>query len=95
MMKKSILLVEDDAALRNLLKETLINEFEVLEASNYSEGINQSGNNIDLALIDYALPGRDGFEVLKMLREKRPSLPAIMMTAYSSEELAIKAVGRM
>lgn len=92
MERKVILLVEDDAALRNLLKETLLAEFEVLESSNYSEAVNQSENNIDLALIDYALPGRDGFEVLKMLREKRPSLPAIMMTAYSSEELAIKAV---
>ena len=92
MERKVILLVEDDAALRNLLKETLLAEFEVLESSNYSEAVNQSENNIDLALIDYALPGRDGFEVLKMLREKRPSLPAIMMTAYSSEDLAIMAV---
>jgi len=92
MERKVIFVVEDDAALRNLLKETLLAEFEVLESSNYSEAVNQSENNIDLALIDYALPGRDGFEVLKMLREKRPSLPAIIMTAYSSEELAIKAV---
>lgn len=92
MERKVVLLVEDDAVLRSLLKETFIDEFEVLEASDYSGAVNQAIKHIDLALIDYSLPGKNGFEVLKMLREGKPSLPAILMTAYSTENLAIKAV---
>ncbi|HXX53538.1 MAG TPA: response regulator transcription factor, partial [Thermodesulfovibrionales bacterium] len=63
-----------------------------LEASKYSEAIGHLKERIDLALIDYALPDRDGFEVLRAIREVKPSLPAIMMTAYSSENVVIKAL---
>lgn len=92
MERKSILLVEDDLVVKDLIRDSLEKEYEILEASTYSEAINQSKNHIDLAIIDYSLPDGDGFEVLKKLREKRPALPAIMITAYSSEDVAIKAV---
>jgi len=92
MKKKCILLVEDDPILRSLMKEALEKEYEILEASNYSGVINQCKNQIDLAIIDYFLPDRDGFEVLKSLRKEKPFLPAIMITAYSTEALAIEAV---
>lgn len=92
MERKSILLVEDDPVVKDLIRDSLEKEYEILEASTYSEAINQSRNHIDLAIIDYSLPDGDGFEVLKKLREKRPALPAIMITAYSSEDVAIKAV---
>lgn len=51
------------------------------------EAVNQPINRIDLALIDYVLPGRDGFEVLRTIRDVKPALPAIIMTAYSHEDL--------
>lgn len=92
MKKKSILLVEDDGAVRELIREFISRDYVILEASDYSEAINHSGNKIDLALIDYSLPGKDGFELLKKLRDKKPSIPAIIMTAYGSENVAIKAV---
>ena len=57
--KKSILLIEDDSALRCLLKEFLEDEYLVFEASNYREAINQAKNHIDIAVIDYSLPGRE------------------------------------
>src|SRR4030042_293201 len=91
-MKKSILLVEDDVVVRDVLKQALEREYIILEASRYSEAIEQLTNRIDLALIDYDLPDRDGFEVLNAIRETTPIIPSIIITAYGDEELALKAL---
>ena len=92
MIRKSILLVEDEAVVREMIRGALERKYNVLEASKYSEAIDHLNDRIDLALIDYALPDRDGFEVLRAIREVKPMLPAIMMTAYSSENIVIKAL---
>ncbi len=64
----------------------------MLEAANCHEAFKQINDPLDLALIDYQLPDGDGFDVLKALREAKPELPVIMITAYSTESLAIKAL---
>lgn len=92
MDKKSILLVEDDPIVRDIIKSALGKEYNILEASSYSETIKLIRYPIDVAIIDYILPDKDGFEVLKALREVEPSLPAIIMTGYSDENLVIKAI---
>jgi YesN/AraC family two-component response regulator len=89
--KKSILLVEDDDVVRDMIKEGLERRYHVLEAATCSKAIEQSKKPFDLALIDYNLPDSDGFEVLKAIRESKPRLPIIFMTAYSTDTLAIKA----
>ncbi|MCL4475544.1 MAG: hypothetical protein M1508_04860 [Nitrospirae bacterium] len=55
MEKKTILLVEDDGVLRDLIKEALEMVYKVLAASSYSEAMKHLNNGIDLALIDYSL----------------------------------------
>lgn len=91
--KKSILLVDDDSAVRELIRFALEKKkYYVLEASSYSEAIEQLRKPIDLAIIDYILPDRDGFEVFKRIREVKPTLPAIIMTAYSTEDVVINAL---
>ncbi|OGW37990.1 MAG: hypothetical protein A2Y97_10055 [Nitrospirae bacterium RBG_13_39_12] len=89
---KNILLVEDDTMVRTMIMDALEKEYNVFEASGYSEAVEQLGHQIDLALIDYVLPDSDGFELLKKIREVKPALPAIIMTAYSNETLVIKAL---
>jgi len=91
MEKKTILLVEDDGMMRDLLKEVLGRQYNVLGAASCSEAIDQRKEHIALALIDYSLPDGSGLEILKALREVKPQLPVIMMTAYSTENLAIQA----
>lgn len=93
MKGKNILLVDDDSTVRDIIKFVLEKKkYYVLEASTYSEAIEQLNNPVDLAIIDYILPDRDGFEVFKKIREIKPTLPAIIMTAYGTEAVVIKAL---
>ena len=92
MKRKAILLVEDEAVVRDMIRGALEREYDVLEASTYSEALRQLTHHIDLALVDYSLPDGDGFEVLKAVREARPSLPFILMTGYGSEHVVTKAL---
>lgn len=90
--RKTILLVDDDAAVRDVIRSALQKEYNVIEAAGYQEVVNQIEKPMDLALIDYVLPESDGLEILKVLRNVKPTLPAIIMTAYSNERLVIKAL---
>jgi YesN/AraC family two-component response regulator len=92
MRRKSILLVEDDGLLRGLIRGALEQQYHILEAVTKEEAASLLDAHIDLALIDYSLPDGNGFDVLQALREVKPGLPIIMMTAYSTENLAIKAL---
>jgi YesN/AraC family two-component response regulator len=91
MTRKSILLVEDDGLLRGLIRGALEHQYCLLEAATVEDAAGYSDSRIDLALIDYSLPDGNGFDVLQALREVKPELPVILMTAYSTENLAIKA----
>ena len=92
MEQKSILLVDDDSNIREVIRDALDGQYTIFEASCYSEAIEFSNQQIDLALIDYVLPDSDGFETLRVLRKGLPTLPAIIMTAHGSETLALKAI---
>ena len=92
MDKKNILLIDDDTVVRDMIKDSLEKDYNVIEASTYTDVMNLIDNSIDLALIDYVLPDADGFDVLQTLRASKPSLPAIMMTGYGNETVVIKAL---
>lgn len=92
MERKSILLVEDDALVRDVLKDALERKYYVSEASSYSEAMDQLGNHIDLAIIDYVLQDGDGFEVLNEIRKIKSELPAIIITGFSEEDVVIRAL---
>jgi two-component system, response regulator YesN len=92
MERRTVLLVEDDALIRDVIKGALERQYRILEASRYSEVGELLGKPFDIAIIDYMLPDKDGLGVVKMVRERYPLVPIIMMTAYSSEDVAIKAL---
>jgi YesN/AraC family two-component response regulator len=92
MGKKTILLVEDDSMVRDLIRGALERQYNVLEAATCSEAIQKIKSPIHLALIDYNLPDADGFDVLRAIREVKPELPAILMAAYSTDNLVAKAL---
>lgn len=90
--KRPILIVEDDAVVRDIMRNTLDNHYRIFEASTYLEAIKFPPQSFDLAIIDYILPDRDGFDVLTSLRQRNPHIHVIMMTGFGSEEIIIRAL---
>ncbi len=88
-----ILVADDDAAIRSLLRDFLEEEgFQVTEATSGQEALEslREGNH-DLVLLDVRLPGMTGLDVLKQLREKEGEVPVILVTAFGSPNIAIQA----
>ncbi len=90
----AILIIDDEAAIRESLETLLeIEGYTVASAGTGEEGLARIGEKpYDLALLDLALPGMDGHEVLREIRARSPQLPVIMITAYGTVEAAVKAV---
>ncbi len=87
----SILVVEDDVTLRELLSYGLRRVgFEV-----FTEGTAGAGQcralepDVDLVLLDVMLPGGDGIGVARSVKEERPDLPVILLTARSEKEVQL------
>jgi YesN/AraC family two-component response regulator len=89
---KTILLVEDEVVVSSIIKVSLEGKYNVLIASNCSRALKQLKNHIDLAIINYKLPDCSGLDLLKAIREAKPALPAIIITAYSTEDVIINAL---
>lgn len=88
-----ILVVDDEEGIRDSLRGILEDEgYEVLTAENGEEGLKIfDEQSPDLVLLDIWLPGMDGIEALKRLRDRRPSVPVIMISGHGTIELAVKA----
>ena len=87
-MKKTILVVDDEKNIRDLLKYNLENEgYNVIEANDGKEALEKVKTNIDLVILDLMLPEIDGLNVCKRIRndDKLGSLPIIMLTAKSED----------
>ena len=88
MEKLKILVVDDEARMRKLVKDFLIkSKFDVLEAGDGEEAVDQFYENKDVALIilDVMMPKMDGWEVVREIR-KYSQVPIIMLTAKSDEK---------
>lgn len=82
-----ILIVEDEQRIRHLLKLYLEREdFNVVEVDNGDDALDQALNHeFALVILDVLLPGKNGIDVLKELREAK-STPVIMLTAKGEEK---------
>lgn len=88
MDKKRILVVDDEARMRKLVKDFLVkNDMDVVEAADGEEAITIffQEKNFDLVILDVMMPKMDGWEVLKTIREYS-QVPVIMLTAKGEEQ---------
>ena len=89
-MAKTILIIEDDKFLRELIVQKLLREgYEISEALDGEEGIKKiKEEKPDLILLDLILPGIDGFEVLSKMREESrlSSIPVIVLSNLGQKE---------
>jgi two-component system, response regulator, stage 0 sporulation protein F len=100
---KRILLVDDEEGIQLLYREEFEEEgFEVESAYNGDEALEKfKANPPDLVVLDINMPGRNGIEVLRQMKELRPELPVILSSAYqeykqdfgswASEEYIVKS----
>lgn len=87
MARRHILVVEDDAAIRQGIVDALqFAGYTTLEAADGRAGLDMAvGCDCDLLLLDLVLPHRDGLEILGEVRVTRPTLPVIVLTARGAE----------
>jgi DNA-binding NtrC family response regulator len=93
-MRFKILVVDDEPILRDSLEVALkTSNYEVIAARTGEEGLEQFKNGKpDLVLLDHWLPGINGDEVLRKIKEEDPDIPVIIMTAQGSIELAVNSM---
>jgi two-component system nitrogen regulation response regulator NtrX len=92
-MAYSILVIDDEEGIRESLKGILEDEgYEVTLAESAEEGLKFFDQQYpDLVLLDIWLPGMDGIEALRIMRDKRPQIPVVMISGHGTIELAVKA----
>jgi DNA-binding NtrC family response regulator len=90
----AVLIIDDEEEIRESLQTLLEMEgFAVETAATGEAGLQRIGEHpFDLVLLDLALPGRDGMEILAEIRAHETRLPVIMITAYGTVENAVRAM---
>ena len=90
----SVLIVDDEAAIRESLQTLLeLEGYAVDTAGDGLEGLERLAERpYDLVLLDFAMPERNGIEVLQEIRERDTELAVIMITAYGTVENAVAAM---
>ena len=95
-MIERILIAEDDPDLRDLLQDELEDAgYETIVCINGQKAldhIERKNEQIDLLLTDIRMPGLSGNELLALIRESRPEVPVIVITAFGSVEQAVEMV---
>jgi two-component system, NarL family, invasion response regulator UvrY len=92
----NILIVDDHMVVREGLKRILadVEDIQVkAEAGNSVEALALlRERDFDLVLLDLSLPGRTGLELLRMIKDERPKLSVLVLSAYSEDQYAIRAL---
>ena len=90
----SILVIDDEAGIRESLELLLTLEgYSVKMASDGDQGLRiLELETFDLVLLDLALPGQSGLELLPQIKERQPETPIIMITAYGTVDNVVEAV---
>ena len=89
-LKRKLLIIEDSVSFRQLLKESLLARFpmmEVLEAGDAGEALKRvKAFSPDLATVDIQLPGENGLDLTKKLKAECPNLKIIILTMHDTPE---------
>ena len=90
----TILIIDDEAGIRESLETLLeLEGYKVELAIDGEAGLARIDQRpYDLVLLDLALPGKNGIEILEIIRERAPDLPVIMLTAYGTVDNVVDAI---
>ena len=89
----NVLMVDDEEKFRSTTKKLLDRRgFNTLIAENAEKAIEKLGQEIDVVVLDIKMPGMDGHEALKHIKNNSPELPVIMLTGHGDMESAQAAL---
>lgn len=97
MCMPKILIIEDEASIRSVLKDILLEQdelkLEIDEAKDGVEGLQMlEATAYDLAFCDIQMPRMDGMEVLQKAKQKNIACPFVMISAHGTTEMAVDAI---
>ena len=94
MIRKTILLIDDDPSLRRVTEYNLNEKgFDVISASSGKDGLDLfEAAPVDLVVTDVKLGDMNGLDILERVKSKTPEIPVIVMTAFGSIEMAVQAM---
>jgi two-component system invasion response regulator UvrY len=91
-----ILIADDHAIVRQGLKQIISETSDLAVTGETGDGRNVMNkiyeNDFDVVLLDIAMPGRSGLEVLEEIRQKRPDLPVLILSMHPEEQYAVRAL---
>jgi two-component system NtrC family response regulator len=89
--KIKLLMVDDEVKfLKSISKRLALKDFDVIATSNGEEAIASAENDLfDVAVVDFQMPGMDGAQVLKILKERHRYLEIIMLTGHATIDSAV------
>lgn len=90
-----VLLVDDHAVVRKGMKSILEDELlgtSVVEAASGDEALSALGEPFDVVVLDLSMPGRSGIDLLSEIKHRHPKLPVLIMSLYSEEQFAVRAL---
>jgi excisionase family DNA binding protein len=92
--KGSVLIVDDDAMIQEILKEIVQNQdYTVFTADTGESALDQiSEQHFDLIFLDLLLPGLSGTDILEAIKEKDKDVVVVVVTAFADEPIALKAM---
>jgi DNA-binding response OmpR family regulator len=81
-----ILVIDDQSDVRAMIAIVLrVNHFEIVEAASGTAGLKEFENSkFDLAIVDIFLQGTNGFDVIRMMRERIPNLPVVAISGMTT-----------
>ncbi len=94
-MEKKILLVDDAAFMRMMIKDTLTKNgyTQILEAADGEEAVSQfKAESPDLIIMDITMPNKTGIEALKEIKQLNPQAKVVMCSAMGQETMVVEAI---
>jgi DNA-binding NtrC family response regulator len=92
----SVLLVDDDPNIRKSVGDMLTRSgYEVVTAPDGEEalGVLRQASRIELVIADYKMPGMDGLQLVRRIKEEAPNMPVVIMTGHGDLESYLCATG--